>query len=138
MSLNIKSFTKSLTDFLDKNEKKAIAANEEAHKRAGIDCEKALRRELSKDGGRPGSKNIRYSSPGELPYKHSGILQTSMGYVTRKSGKTVETLIGSVRSAVNYALFLETKPPSKGGRPYLSKICDPVIDKIDFLKDYDK
>lgn len=138
MSLNIKSFTKSLADWLDKNEKKAIAANEDAHKRAGIGCEQALRRELSKYGGAYGSKNLKYSKPGDLPYKHSGRLQASMGYLTRKKGKSVETFIGSIRSAVNYALFLETKPPSKGGRPYLNKICDPVIDKIDFLKDYDK
>jgi len=138
MSLKIKPFTKSLTDFLDKNEKKAIAANEDAHKRAGISCESALRKGLSKYGGAYGSKNLKYSKPGDLPYKHSGRLQASMGYLTRKKGKTFETLIGSIRSAVNYALFLETKPPSKGGRPYLNKICDPVIDKIDFLKDYDK
>lgn len=138
MSLKIKPFTQSLVDFLDKNQKKAMAANEDAHKRAGIACESALRKGLSKSGGAYGSKKIKYSAPGELPYKHSGRLQASMGFLTRVKGKTVETFIGSVRSAVNYALFLETKPANKGGRPYLNKICDPVLEKVDYLKGYDK
>lgn len=134
MSLKIKPFTQALTDFLNKAEARAIAANEDAHKRAGIACESALRKELSKHGGAYGSKNIKYSQPGELPYKHSGRLQASMGFITRRSGKTFETFIGSIRSGVRYALFLETKAPNKGGRPYLNKICDPILDKIDFLK----
>ena len=138
MSLKIKPFTQSLINWLDAREKKAMAVQEDAHKRAGIACESALRKGLSKYGGAYGSKKLQYSKAGELPYKHSGRLQASMGYVTRKNGKRVETLIGSIRSAVNYALFLEEKPISKGGRPYLKRICDPVIDKIDFLKNYDK
>ena len=77
-------------------------------------------------GGRSGrtykvpgtSRTYTASAPGEFPAIATGNLR---GRIERKVVKSDEVQVGT---AVESGLFLEKKPPSRGGRPWLKRSLD--------------
>jgi len=72
-------------------------------------------------GGHGGLKHegqpARSSRPGEYPAYQTGALYRSLGIRRRK----LERSVGVVKNTPVEALLLEFRPPSSGGRPWLSK-----------------
>lgn len=109
---------------------------EEMLLREGADMEREIKESLNVGGrvtgrGPRGGKLTVHSSPGQPPYKQSGRLQNSIGYlafVKEHAGKIREFFldIGAIRKVsageVRYAEDLELGNSTMAPRPYLTPV----------------
>lgn len=58
---------------------------------------------------------------------HPGNLRRSYGYRIENQGKAYVIMFGS---NVDYAIYVEMKPESRGGRPHLRKAIESEIDEF--------
>lgn len=115
-------FVDKVTAFLNNVKKEAIEAAVYAHSYCASEATQWLKLNLSERYGRkPGAKDYRNSSPGELPYMHSGRLRNSIGFKVYLKGTLIESEVGSGAQGtapVEYAKYLEGND-SDGIRPFL-------------------
>lgn len=110
---------------LAKEQENQMRSMEKAQTKLCAQAVKQLRRGLSHNGNRSGK--IQYSKKGEMPYKHTGQLEDSIGFKVLRAGKKVKSEVGSVmpRHAFDvatreapYAKYLEGNNHD-GIRPFL-------------------
>ena len=88
---------------------------------ASILLTNTIKKNLSKTGAKRGIP----SGQGEYPFKQLGHLRRN---VMREPDR--RRLLVRVGTNVKYGLFLELKPPYKGGRPWLLKSAGEISAKI--------
>lgn len=72
--------------------------------------------------GKTGTGAVQTTSPVK-----TGNLRRSYGYKVQSSGKTFVVVIGT---NIDYAIFVEMKPESRGGRPHLRKAVESEINEF--------
>ena len=129
LSITLKG-VENLSKKLAQEQERQMLAMEKAQTKLCTQAVKQLRRGLSHDGGRKGT--LRYSSKGDMPFKHTGQLQDSIGYKVLRAGKKVTSEVGSVMQRHNFDIATREAPYAKylegrnhdGIRPFLWAIRD--------------
>lgn len=110
---------------LSQEQENQMQAMEKAQTKLCSQAVKQLRRGLGHFGGRTGK--IEYSPKGDMPFKHTGQLQDSIGFKVLRVGKKVKSEVGSVMSRHNFEVASREAPYAKylegnnhdGIRPFL-------------------
>lgn len=74
---------------------------------------------------KPGGGMYRASAPGEYPARRTGNLRAGVGSLW--DPRNARVVIGT---NVPYGVYLEKKPPSQGGRPWLKRAADESASRI--------
>lgn len=117
LSITLKG-AKNVAKYLVKEQEKQIASMEKAHTKVATQAVRKLKEGLSHNGGT--KYPMRYSKRGEMPFRHTGQLRSSIGFKVARRGKKVTSEVGSgadIREAP-YAKYLEGHHHD-GIRPFL-------------------
>lgn len=95
-------------------------------RRVGRVIAKQVKENISVPGPEP-------SKPGEYPHKQTGQLHDKIDYRMNLPDSAVEVIAGAP-----YAVYVEKKDPSKGGRPYLVRTLKEMTDSGELQKTFDK
>jgi len=108
---------------------RAVEAMKKAQTKLSTQAVMKLKRGLAHYGGRRGLKKGGYqtSPKGDMPYKHTGRLQESIGFKITAHKRDVKSEIGSgvMGNPIEYAKYLQGKNDD-GIRPFLWAIKDLV------------
>lgn len=129
ITVTLKGF-ENVIKTLAKEQENQMRSMEKAQTKVCTLAVKQLRRGLSHNGERKGK--IRYSKKGEMPLKHTGQLQDSIGFKVLRAGKKVISEVGSVMARHNFKGSTREAPYAKylegnnhdGIRPFLWAIRD--------------
>lgn len=118
-----------LGKLLDSEPQNQVEAMVKAQTKLSTQAVTKLKRGLAHYGGRAGLKRGGYktSPKGDMPYKHTGRLQGSIGYKMLAHKRDVQSKIGSgvLGNPIEYAKYLEGKN-GDGIRPFLRAVKDLV------------
>ena len=115
--------TENILKALGKERENQITAMMKAQTKVATEAVRHLKRGLDHDGGR--KYPMRYSTPGQLPLRHTGQLLDSIDFKVVRAGKVVKSEVGSgakIRTAP-YAKYLEGRNHN-GIRPFLWAVRD--------------
>lgn len=134
IKLTAKGFN-AILKAVDEEERNILNSIAKAHSTVASQAVKVLKTGLRIRAGKDyKDKNYRNSPKGALPFKHSGGLQTSIGYKLLRHGKTIFSEVGSGASArpIDYAKYLEGEN-GNGIRPFLWA-AEPIYNPRNILK----
>lgn len=118
-----------LGKLLDREPQNQVEAMVKAQTKLSTQAVTKLKRGLAHYGGRKGLKKGGYktSPKWDIPYKHTGRLQGSIGYKMLAHKRDVQSKIGSgvLGNPIEYAKYLEGKN-GDGIRPFLWAVKDLV------------